>query len=139
MNHLLKRAALAVCAVLLVSGLAVPSTAATVPFANGTPYTTGTLSAASGAGSESNYAIPIPGKGFNILLTGSGVGSVVLERSFDKGITWSGIYAAGTQFYAWSYAGAAVSEIAVEPENGVYYRLRMTSLTSGSITYRISQ
>lgn len=136
MKTLLTRAAVA-CALILSLGAA-PAMAATVSFQN-TPYTTGTLSAASGAGSESNYAIPIPAKGFNLLLSGTGVGSVVLERSFDDGATWSGVYAAGFQLYTWSYAGTAVSETVVEPEFNVYYRLRVVSLTSGTITYRISQ
>lgn len=144
MIHLLKRAGALLCAIML-AGLALPAAAATIPFANGTPYTTGTLSAAcsSGtscaAGSESNYAIPIPGKGFNILLSGTGVASIVLERSFDDGATWSGVYAAGVQLYTWSYNAAAVSETVVEPEFNVYYRLRVVSLTSGTVTYRISQ
>ena len=138
MINLLKRAALA-CALLCASMFAAPALAATVAFQN-TPYTTGTLSAASGAGSESNYAIPIPNKGFNVLLSGAGVGSIVLERSFDDGATWSGIYAAGVQLYIWpSYGGTSVSETVAEPEFNVFYRLRVTSLTSGTISYRISQ
>ncbi|PZR36503.1 hypothetical protein [Caulobacter segnis] len=141
MKNLLKRAALVACALLCATFYAIsaPAVAGVVPFANGTPYTTGILSATSGAGSESNYAIPVRGQGFNVTLSGVGVGTVVLERSFDKGVTWSGIYAAGVQFYSWTYSGTPISEITVEPENNVYYRLRATSLTSGSINYRISQ
>lgn len=135
MKNLLTRAGALLCVL-----LATPTFAATIPFANGTPYTTGTLTAANGAGSESNYVIPIPGKGFNVLLTGTAVASVVLERSFDDGATWVGKYAAGTQLYTWpSYSGTPVSESVSEPEFNVYYRLRVVSLTSGTITYRISQ
>lgn len=145
MIHLLKRAGALLCAPVCASMIAAPALAATIPFANGTPYTTGTLSAAcsSGtscaAGSESNYAIPIPGKGFNILLSGTGVASIVLERSFDDGVTWSGIYAGSTQLFTWSYAGTSISAITFDPEFNVYYRLRVVSLTSGTVNYRISQ
>lgn len=112
---------------------------ATIPFANGIPYANGVLSAASGQGSQSDFVIPIRERGFNILLTGSGVGSIFLERSFDDGVTWVGVYAAGTQLYSWSYSGSPISETAEDPESNTYYRLRCTALSSGTINYRIGQ
>lgn len=75
---------------------------------------------------------------FNIALTGTGVGAIQLERSFDNGSTWCPIYAAGVQLYVWNYAGSNLSETAEEREQGVLYRLNDTSHTSGSIAYRLS-
>jgi hypothetical protein len=146
MKNLLTRAALA-CALMAAGLFAVlgplpldRASASTVVLSNGRPgYVTGSLTAASGAGSESDYVIPAKGVGFNVTLTNTGVGSVVLERSFDGGTTWSGLYAGGVQLYSWSYVGTAVSEVAFEPEFNVLYRLRCSSYTSGTITYRISQ
>lgn len=76
---------------------------------------------------------------FNIVLTGSGVGSIQLERSFDDGTTWCPIYAGGTQLYQWSYAGSNLSETAEEIEAAVIYRLNCTAWTSGAIAYRLSR
>lgn len=75
---------------------------------------------------------------FNITLTGTGVGSVQLERNLD-GTNWAPIYAAGTQLFQWTYAGTNLTEIGEENERGAQYRLNCTSYTSGTITYRISQ
>lgn len=75
----------------------------------------------------------------NITLTGTGVASIQLEKSFDTGATWSGIFAGGTQLYQWSYTGTNLSETAGETEKGVLYRLNCTAYTSGTINYRLSQ
>lgn len=76
---------------------------------------------------------------FNIVLTGTAVATVQLERSFDSGVTWSGRFAGGVQLYVWSYAGTNISETAEEVEAGVRYRLNCTAYTSGTVTYRLSQ
>lgn len=81
---------------------------------------------------------PRAGVGFNIELKGTASGAVQLERSFDEGVTWVGLYAGGFQLYAWTYT-AALSETAVESETNILYRLNCTALTSGTITYRASQ
>lgn len=92
---------------------------------------TGTFSA---TGSSSSY-VPLAGRGFNISLRGTFVATVQLERSFD-GTNWHPITASGTQLYVWT---APASEIAVEPQCGVLYRLNCTSYTSGTVNFRISQ
>lgn len=76
---------------------------------------------------------------FNIALTGAGAGTVALERSFDRGTTWCGIFAGGTQLYVWTYSGTNLSETAEETEEQVIYRLNCTAYTSGTISYRLSQ
>ena len=76
---------------------------------------------------------------FNVFLTGTGVASVQLERSYDKGSTWCGVYGGGVQLYVWSYTGTNLSEQAVETEQGVIYRLNCTGYTSGTVNYRLSQ
>jgi hypothetical protein len=104
------------------------------------PNVTGTFSA---TGQSANFTprvserIPTSGS-FNIALTGTGVASIQLERSFDNGVTWCGIYAAGTQLKVWSYAGTNLSEGYQEVEGGVLYRLNCTSYTSGTVAYRLS-
>jgi hypothetical protein len=75
---------------------------------------------------------------FNVALTGTAVATVQLERSFDNGVTWTAIYAGGTQLYSWSYSSGNLSESAEECEPGVIYRLNCTAYTSGTLTYRIS-
>jgi hypothetical protein len=76
---------------------------------------------------------------FNIALTGTAVATIQLERSFDGGATWCGIFAGGTQLYQWSYSGTNLSETAEENERSVLYRLNCTSFTSGTLAYRLSQ
>ena len=73
---------------------------------------------------------------FNVSLWGTFVGTVILERSFDGGTTFlpCAIDAAGD---ANAYT-APMSIVAAEPEPGVYYRLRCSAFTSGTINYRMS-
>jgi hypothetical protein len=75
------------------------------------------------------------GHTFNVSGWGSFSGSVQLERSFDKGVTWLYLTAAGTQIYIWQ---SAFSESAEEHEYNVLYRFNCTALTSGQINYRMS-
>ena len=74
---------------------------------------------------------------FNVDIDGTFSGTVVLERSFDNGITWNpasrdsaGVAAAFT---------VPASVVADEPEAGVLYRFQCTAYTSGSIICRASQ
>lgn len=73
---------------------------------------------------------------FNISLWGAFVGTVQLERSFDKGVNWLPLTVNGVQLLKFS---GPVSESWVESEDGVLYRLNCTSCASGSVNYRISQ
>lgn len=76
---------------------------------------------------------------FNIALSGTGVASIQLEKSFDNGTTWCAVYAGGTQLYQWSYNSSNLTESAEETESGVLYCLNCTAYTSGTVNYRISQ
>ena len=79
---------------------------------------------------------------FNIVLNGTAVATVQLERSFDNGVTWVTINAGGSPLYQWNYNTASLanfSEQAEETEQGVFYRLNCTAYTSGTVNYRISQ
>lgn len=79
---------------------------------------------------------PIAGRAFNVSGWGAFVGTAVLERSFDAGVTKLPITAAGTALYSWT---APFSETAEEAEAGVAYYLCVTAYTSGPINLRISQ
>lgn len=89
-------------------------------------------------GTGQSSALTVQGK-FNVLITG-GVGTVVLERSFD-GSNW---YPASKNTNGDDASYTTASDTAFngsveEPEAGVQYRLNCTAYTSGTITYRISQ
>lgn len=71
--------------------------------------------------------------GYNITLSGTFVGTVIVERSFD-GSTFHPLTALGASI---SFT-AACSETFEEPEVGVQIRLRCSSYTSGTIDYRLS-
>lgn len=104
---------------------------------------TGTFTATGQSASLNPYASArSTTNAFNIVLWGTAVATVALERSFDNGTTWVKLYAGGTQLYRWVYDGSTlvnISETAEEPEQGVLYRLNCTAYTSGTLSYRISQ
>lgn len=83
---------------------------------------------------QSPSFIPLAGRGFDIVIFGSFVGSVQLERFLDG--VWSPITAAGVQLYIWS---APASENNEEDQYQVPFRLNCTALASGTIDYSISQ
>jgi hypothetical protein len=72
---------------------------------------------------------------FNLHLAGTFVATVILERSFDGGVT----AAPCTNLGAAVSFTAPASEILEAPETGVLYRLRCTAFTSGPISARLSQ
>jgi hypothetical protein len=74
--------------------------------------------------------------GFNTALWGAFVGTVVLEQSYDGGVTWLPVSIDGTGT-ANAYTGP--HNIAwVQPERDVQTRFRCSAFTSGPINYRIS-
>lgn len=74
---------------------------------------------------------------FNALLSG-GVGTVVLERSFDKGTTWFGVTDdAGVLVSHIMASDLQLNAVFEEPESGMLYRFDCT-WTSGVITFRLS-
>lgn len=73
---------------------------------------------------------------FNLELSGTWAGTVVLERSFDGGTTFVSA-AMDTTGTAATYT-ANVSIVVFESEPGVIYRVRCSAYTSGTIAYRLS-
>ena len=72
---------------------------------------------------------------FNLSVFGTFVGTVRVERSFDSGVTWLPCTNAGTVVTF----TAPFTEVLIEPEDAVQYRLACTAYTSGTINYRFSQ
>ena len=66
---------------------------------------------------------------FSLSLTGFGVGTVKLERSFDDGTTW-GVVEEFT---------ADAEKVGEENSYGAVYRLNCTAYTSGTIAYVLTQ
>lgn len=94
---------------------------------------TTTLSTASGAGSVTAW-LELEGT-FNFSISGGGVGSVILERSFDGGVTAIPASNLGTVV---TFTGPA-SETMFSRERGVLWRARRTVATGGDFTTRFSQ
>lgn len=83
---------------------------------------------------SSTAITPTAGRPFNVTLSGTFVSTVRLERSFD-GSTWHPLTVAGFSYLSFT---APCSEVHVETEVGVQYRLTCTEYDSGTVTYRIS-
>lgn len=81
-------------------------------------------------------SIQVPAEPFNIAVSGTFVGTVVLEKSFDNGTTYIPVNRPGTNT-AISYT-APGCEVLYEPETAVNYRWRCSAYTSGTITTRLS-
>ena len=67
---------------------------------------------------------------FNLDISGTFVGTIDLQRSFDDGTTWVAV--TGEQHTA------PVSKVIEEPEDAVQYRLDCSAYTSGTAVYRMS-
>ena len=65
---------------------------------------------------------------FNVSRLG-GVGTVVLERSFDNGVTWHGVQTMDADFEG----------VGKEIDRQVLYRFNCTAYTSGNIFVRMSR
>jgi hypothetical protein len=78
---------------------------------------------------------------FNVTLGGTApVGTVKLEKSYDRGASWFDVSrdsAGNAASYALS--STQMSFQLTEPEADVLYRANCTAYTSGTITCRISQ
>lgn len=92
-----------------------------------------------GVGYSSPFT-PIPGRPFNIsgwldASGGSFTGTIVLERSFDGGVTKLPLTALGSTLFSLT---TPFSEMVQEDEYGVQYFLHCTTFTSGKMNYRVS-
>lgn len=95
----------------------------------------GTLSAGSLAATGSSSGAIFLGN-FNLTLSGTWVGTVALERSFDGGATY--VTCSTDSIGTASAYTANCSVVCYEPEGGVFYRVTFTR-TSGTVVYRLSQ
>lgn len=101
---------------------------------NGREMATGVLQWSTAAPAASP-AILLQGR-FNLTLSGSFTGlAAALQRSFDGGATWVNC----TNLGAPTVFTAAASEVCEEPEAGVFYRVNVTAIASGSVSVRLSQ
>ena len=66
---------------------------------------------------------------FNMSISGMGVATINLERSFDAGATWKVVETHTTD----------AEKTGDEPEADVLYRFNCTAYTSGTIAFRLSQ
>jgi hypothetical protein len=73
---------------------------------------------------------------FNFALSGTFVGTLILERSFDAGATALPITLVDGTVKEFTAPDSAVLE---EPESGVLYRVRATAWTSGTANWRFSK
>jgi hypothetical protein len=73
---------------------------------------------------------------FGLQISGTFVGTVVLERSLDDGANWIVPTAAGNQLYSFT---APASEDLSAPEYGDLFRLHCTAYTSGTINFLAMQ
>jgi hypothetical protein len=73
---------------------------------------------------------------YNFTLSGSWVGTVALERSYDDGVTW--VVTSKPDLTPASFT-ANIDGVGLEPEAGVLYRWRCSAYTSGTIEYRLSR
>jgi hypothetical protein len=93
---------------------------------------TGTFTA---TGQSATFVAPSALSGeFNVSLSGTWVGTVKLERSFDNASTW--IVVSKPDLTDASFTAHASFSVK-EPEPGVRYRLNCTAYTSGTVTYRL--
>lgn len=81
-------------------------------------------------------AAPLLGD-FNVAVWGTFVGTLTLENSYDGGTTWIPVINKHTGTNITFTTPGALQEDEVEA--GVLYRLHMTTYTSGSANWRLSQ
>lgn len=72
---------------------------------------------------------------FNLFITGTFVGEVGLEISYDGGASWAPMTSLGAGV---TFAGRCAEALRV-PELGLLIRARCTAFTSGTIIVRLSQ
>lgn len=92
----------------------------------GTPIASGTFGA---TGTSSPFPDAYP---FGVQISGGFVGTIVLERSLDDGVTWIQPTLASGLVTSWT---APASQDFPVQEFGNLYRFRCTAWTSGTINY----
>lgn len=124
----------------VTSGLPVTTAGATPAWsASGVTPVTGSLSATG----QSAAFTPVYGRPTNLALSVTGAAAVQLERKFTGDTNWYPINGAAGQRYAWTTTGTAAVVVSdntfVETESGVTLRWNVTSCSTCTVAYRISQ
>ena len=73
---------------------------------------------------------------FNVTITGTFVGTIQLENSFDGGVNWAPM--SGSTVGTTATFAAPTQFLANEPEAGVLWRVNCTAYTSGTANVRLS-
>lgn len=106
-------------------------------YASGGPEQAQTVSTGTlGAANAASAATPFLGD-FNVAVWGTFSGTLTLQNSYDGGTTWIPVINKHTGSVITFTAPGALQEDEVEA--GVYYRLQMTTYTSGTASYRLSE
>lgn len=108
---------------------------------------TGTLTATAlvtqgAAASTGTSAATVFLGGFNLAMSGTFTGTVVIEKSYDGGTTWITVSqdVAGTPAsYVLAWTAQSINLTLCEVEPAVAWRVRCSARTSGTLTYRLSQ
>lgn len=110
------------------------------PLVTGTLTATALVSQGIAASTGTSAAATFFGA-FNLGFTGTFSGTVLVEKSFDGGLTWFSVAtdATGTAAsYVIAFTAQSLCLVLVEPEHQVAWRVRCSSYTSGTLTYRLS-
>ena len=81
--------------------------------------------------------VPIQGHA-NVLIGGTFVATVQVQKSFDGGATWFVVSRDSAGALA-EYTSPGFNGTIIEPESQILYRLECTAFTSGTVVYRISR
>lgn len=73
---------------------------------------------------------------FNVSIWGTFAATVVLERSFDDGVTW---LVCSKPDLTDAEFSSTVTFAVEEPEADIYYRLTCTTFSNGTVNYRMSR
>lgn len=94
-----------------------------------------------GTGASTAIFRPIAMRPFNFSISGDGVGTVKIEKSYDNGSTYLDVSkdANGTVASYVKATGDEINVVLYEPEAGVLYRTNCTAFTSGTLTTRMGQ
>ncbi len=88
-------------------------------------------------GTGVSAGVPIQGHA-NVLLAGTFVATIQVQKSFDSGTTWYVVSRDSAGALA-EYASPGFNGTIIEPESQILYRFECTAFTSGTVVYRISR
>ena len=88
-------------------------------------------------GTAEGAAVAIQGHA-NVLIGGSFVATVQVQKSFDGGATWFIVSRDSAGALA-EYTSPGFNGTIIEPESQILYRVECTAFTSGTVIWRISR